>query len=484
MYNGVNDENNESSFNGDENLYHYSYSKDQAPQPGQPDPSQTSWQPAPRPEPQAVQEDQTSCTTGDYQDEPRIPKTNGKSFWKKTGTKVTALVLCCALVGGLCGFGGASLARKTGKTAIQETGRTVSAVSVKSVDGQTLMSPAEVYAATVNSVVSINCSAVSTNIFGQKVESASSGSGFVITQDGYIVTNQHVVSGASSVNVTLYNGDTYPATVVGGDSDYDVAVLKIEATGLQAVTLGKSADVNVGDTVMAIGNPLGELTYSLTDGLISALDRLITTGSGNDSTTMNMLQTNCAINPGNSGGPLFNSYGEVIGITTAKYSTSSSGTNVEGLGFAIPINDVKNIISDLIQYGYVTGKPYMGITGVTMSASVAQQYGVTNAVLGVYVATVEDGSCSAKAGLQPGDIITAMDEDDVVTFQDLEAAKATHQAGDTVTLTVFRNGEKLELSLTLDEQPRETVTDTSSQQQQQPQQNNQYYGWPFGGFFS
>ena len=199
---------------------------------------------------------------------------------------------------------------------------------------------------------------------------------------------------------------------------------------------------------------------------------------------MNMLQTNCAINPGNSGGPLFNSYGEVIGITTAKYSTSSSGTNVEGLGFAIPINDVKNIISDLIQYGYVTGKPYMGITGVTMSASVAQQYGVTNAVLGVYVATVEDGSCSAKAGLQPGDIITAMDEDDVVTFQDLEAAKATHQAGDTVTLTVFRNGEKLELSLTLDEQPRETIIDTSSQQQQQPQQNNQYYGWPFGGFFS
>lgn len=484
MYNGVNDENNESSFNSDENLYHYSYSKDQAPQPGQPDPSQTSWQPAPRPEPQAAQEDQTSCTTGDYQDEPRIPKTNGKSFWKKTGTKVTALVLCCALVGGLCGFGGASLARKTGKTAIQETGRTASAVSVKSVDGQTLMTPAEVYASTVNSVVSINCSAVSTNIFGQKVESASSGSGFVITQDGYIVTNQHVVSGASSVNVTLYNGDTYPATVVGGDSDYDVAVLKIEATGLQAVTLGKSADVNVGDTVMAIGNPLGELTYSLTDGLISALDRLITTGSGNDSTTMNMLQTNCAINPGNSGGPLFNSYGEVIGITTAKYSTSSSGTNVEGLGFAIPINDVKNIISDLIQYGYVTGKPYMGITGVTMSASVAQQYGVTNAVLGVYVATVEDGSCSAKAGLQPGDIITAMDEDDVVTFQDLEAAKATHQAGDTVTLTVFRNGEKLELSLTLDEQPRETVTDTSSQQQQQPQQNNQYYGWPFGGFFS
>ena len=318
MYNGVNDENNESGFNSDENLYHYSYSKDQAPQPGQPDPSQTSWQPAPRPEPQAAQEDQTSCTTGDYQDEPRIPRTNGKSFWKKTGTKVTALVLCCALVGGLCGFGGASLARKTGKTAIQETGRTASAVSVKSVDGQTLMTPAEVYAATVNSVVSINCSAVSTNIFGQKVESASSGSGFVITQDGYIVTNQHVVSGASSVNVTLYNGDTYPATVVGGDSDYDVAVLKIEATGLQAVTLGKSADVNVGDTVMAIGNPLGELTFSMSEGIASSVNRAIDV----DGTPFNMLQVDASINPGNSGGPLMNLYGEVVGIVSAKYSLS------------------------------------------------------------------------------------------------------------------------------------------------------------------
>ena len=312
------------------------------------------------------------------------------------------------------------------------------------------------------------------------------GSGAIIDTEGHIITNNHVISGAQQIQVTLANGNMYSATLVGTDATTDLAVIKLDnpPSDLKAVEFADSDKLAVGENVMAIGNPLGELTYSLTDGLISALDRLITTGSGNDSTTMNMLQTNCAINPGNSGGPLFNSYGEVIGITTAKYSTSSSGTNVEGLGFAIPINDVKNIISDLIQYGYVTGKPYMGITGVTMSASVAQQYGVTNAVLGVYVATVEDGSCSAKAGLQPGDIITAMDEDDVVTFQDLEAAKATHQAGDTVTLTVFRNGEKLELSLTLDEQPRETITDTSSQQQQQPQQNNQYYGWPFGGFFS
>ena len=407
-------------------------------------------------------------------------------------TKAVALLLACAVVGGGAGVGGAALYRQMdrGDTVIYESERpTVEVDTVANSNGGEPMIPEQLYASNLASCVGITVSTTMTNIFGYTSTSAASGSGFVITADGYIVTNYHVIEDAvkdSSVSITVsfHDGSSYPATLVGGEEDNDVAVLKIEASGLQTVTLGDSDQLKVGQAVMAIGNPLGELTYSLTDGLISALDRLITTGSGNDSTTMNMLQTNCAINPGNSGGPLFNSYGEVIGITTAKYSTSSSGTNVEGLGFAIPINDVKNIISDLIQYGYVTGKPYMGITGVTMSASVAQQYGVTNAVLGVYVATVEDGSCSAKAGLQPGDIITAMDEDDVVTFQDLEAAKATHQAGDTVTLTVFRNGEKLELSLTLDEQPRETVTDTSSQQQQQPQQNNQYYGWPFGGFFS
>ena len=259
MYSGVNDENNQGAFNDENSLYHYSYSKDREPQPGQPDPSQTSWQPASRSEDPVSPEEPVAYTTGTRQDDPQPPKPEKGSFWKKTGTKVTALVLCCALTGGLCGFGGASLARRGGKATIQESGRTASAVSVKSVDGQTLMTPAEVYASTVNSVVSINCSAVSTNIFGQRVQSASSGSGFVITQDGYIVTNQHVVSGASSVNVTLYNGDTYPATVVGGDSDYDVAVLKIEATGLQAVTLGKSHILfEVGDTELICRRLEGE----------------------------------------------------------------------------------------------------------------------------------------------------------------------------------------------------------------------------------
>ena len=474
MYNGVNDENNESSFNSDENLYHYSYSKDQAPQPGQPDPSQTSWQPAPRPEPQAAQEDQTSCTTGDYQDEPRIPKANGKSFWKKTGTKVTALVLCCALVGGLCGFGGASLARRTGKTAIQETGRTASAVSVKSVDGQTLMTPAEVYASTVNSVVSINCSAVSTNIFGQKVESASSGSGFVITQDGYIVTNQHVVSGASSVNVTLYNGDTYPATVVGGDSDYDVAVLKIEATGLQAVTLGKSADVNVGDTVMAIGNPLGELTFSMSQGIVSCCDRAINV----DGTPFNMIQVDASINPGNSGGPLMNLYGEVVGIVSAKYS-SYSDTTVEGLGFAIPIGDVQAIITDIMENGQITNKPSFGITAGTMTQQMAAQYQIDQ-TSGAFVYSVNKGGAGEKAGLKMGDVITKVDSTDITSMEDLTAAKKGHKAGDTVTVTYYRDGQTQTTELTFDAKTDDT---DSTQQEQQPQQDSSFdslYDYFFG----
>ena len=473
MYNGVNDESNQGAFNDESSLYHYSYSKDRDPQPGQPDPSQTSWQPASRPE--EAPEEPVAYTTGVCRDDPQPSKPKKRPFWKKTGTKVTALVLCCALVGGLCGFGGASLARKTGKTAIQETGRTASAVSVKSVDGQTLMTPAEVYAATVNSVVSINCSAVSTNIFGQRVQSASSGSGFVITQDGYIVTNQHVVSGASSVNVTLYNGDTYPATVVGGDSDYDVAVLKIEATGLQAVTLGKSADVNVGDTVMAIGNPLGELTFSMSQGIVSCCDRAINV----DGTPFNMIQVDASINPGNSGGPLMNLYGEVVGIVSAKYS-SYSNTTVEGIGFAIPISDVQTIITDIMENGQVTDKAYMAIKAGSMTEQMAAQYNI-DVTQGVFVYAVEKGGAGEKAGLQLGDVITKLNDTDITSMSDLSMAKKGFKAGDTVTLTVWRGGQEITLSLTFDEQPQTTGTEDDSSNQNQGQQDS--YGDLYDYFF-
>ena len=475
MYSGVNDENNQGAFNDENSLYHYSYSKDREPQPGQPDPSQTSWQPASRPEDPVSPEEPVDYTTGTCQDDPQSPKPEKGSFWKKTGTKVTALVLCCALIGGLCGFGGASLARRGGKATIQESGRTASAVSVKSVDGQTLMTPAEVYASTVNSVVSINCSAVSTNIFGQKVQSASSGSGFVITQDGYIVTNQHVVSGASSVNVTLYNGDTYPATVVGGDSDYDVAVLKIEATGLQAVTLGKSADVNVGDTVMAIGNPLGELTFSMSQGIVSCCDRAINV----DGTPFNMIQVTAAINPGNSGGPLFNEYGEVVGIVSAKYSSYAS-QSVEGLGFAIPINDVAAMIQDIMTNGYVSNKAYLGITPGTMNEQMAAQYRY-DVTKGVFIYSVEEGSAADKAGLKMGDVIMKIDGTDVDSYQELVALKKKYSAGDESTFTIYRDGKQQEVSVTWGAVPADQATDNNSQSQQSQNNNSNSNNGSYNG---
>ena len=396
------------------------------------------------------------------------------SFWQKAGVKVTALLLACAVVGGAAGYGGAALS-SSGKTTIRQSNRTASEITVKQVSGQTLMSPAEVYASTVNSVVSINCSSVSTNIFGQSVQSASSGSGFIITQDGYIVTNHHVVSGASSVTVTLHDGREYPATVVGSDSDYDVAVLKINATDLQPVTLGNSSNVNVGDSVLAIGNPLGELTFSMSQGIVSCCDRAINV----DGTPFNMIQVDASINPGNSGGPLMNLYGEVVGIVSAKYS-SYSDTTVEGLGFAIPIGDVQAIITDIMENGQVTDKPSFGITAGTMTEQMAAQYQIEQKS-GAFVYSVNKGGAGEKAGLRMGDVITKVDSTDIASMEDLTAAKKGHKAGDTVTVTYFRDGSSHTTSLTFDVKADDTVQD--SQQGQQNQQDQQNGGNSFGSLY-
>ena len=399
------------------------------------------------------------------------------SFWQKTGVKVTALLLACAVVGGAAGYGGAALS-SSGKTTIRQSNRTASEITVKQVSGQTLMSPAEVYASTVNSVVSINCSSVSTNIFGQSVQSASSGSGFIITQDGYIVTNHHVVSGASSVTVTLYDGTEYPATVVGSDSDYDVAVLKINATDLQPVTLGNSSSVNVGDSVLAIGNPLGELTFSMSQGIVSCCDRAINV----DGTPFNMIQVDASINPGNSGGPLMNLYGEVVGIVSAKYS-SYSDTTVEGLGFAIPIGDVQAIITDIMENGQVTDKPSFGITAGTMTEQMAAQYQIEQKS-GAFVYSVNKGGAGEKAGLRMGDVITKVDSTDIASMEDLTAAKKGHKAGDTVTVTYFRDGSSHTTSLTFDVKADDTVQDSQQgQQNQQNQQDQQNGGNSFGSLY-
>lgn len=423
---------------------------------------------------------------------------------KKKGSagRVIALLLACALVSGAAGVGGAAwyaarLEKQKETTIVQEMDRPRVETVVNVNKGQP-MTPQQLYAANLPSCVGITVSTTTVNFFGQTSTSAASGSGFVLTQDGYIVTNYHVIEDAVkdssvTIEVSFENGDKYPAKVVGGEQDNDVAVLKIEAADLIPVTLGDSDKLVVGEEVYAIGNPLGELTYSLTDGLVSALDRLITTSSTNPSTgqtettTLNVLQTNCAINPGNSGGPLFDSYGNVVGIVSAKYTQSQSGVSAEGLGFALPINDVKEILTDLIEHGYVTGKPYLGVQ-VNIVSSEAQRYGIP---AGAAVEYVADGSCAQKAGLEVGDIIIALDETAIDSPSALTAAlSSNYKAGMSAELTVIRQQQELKLTVTFDEKNSQTEANNQIQQQpQQPQQNypygnnNFFYQWPFSGFF-
>ena len=428
------------------------------------------------------------------------PESPGKRPGRFT-KRAIALLLACVVVGGAAGAGGAAAYQQFAKpdTVVYQGERpTVDVDTVANSNGGQPMTPEQLYAANLASCVGITVSTTSVNIFGQTTTSAASGSGFVLTQDGYIVTNYHVIEDAVddssvSIEVSFADGAQYTATLVGGEQDNDVAVLKIDATGLQPVTLGDSEQLVVGETVYTIGNPLGELTYSLSNGLVSALDRLITTSSTNqttgqtETTTLNVLQTNCDINPGNSGGPLFDSYGNVVGIVTAKYTQTSSGISAEGLGFALPINDVKEIINDLIEHGYVTGKPYLGIQVQDVSDE-AQRYGISAGAAVLYVA---DGSCAQEAGLQVNDIIVAIDDTAIDSSSALTAAlSSNYKAGDTVTLTVIRNQQQVQLSVTLDEQNEQTEAANQIQEQSsQDQQNNSqsggsyYNNWPFGGFF-
>ena len=411
--------------------------------------------------------------------EPSKPK-------KKKGGKLVALCLVCAIVGGIAG--GAGVAAATGsfskdQTTIYEGSRPETVVGVSKVTGKELLTAPEIYAAYVGSTVGITTEIVTTNGWGQPVSQAAAGSGFVITEDGYILTNYHVIEDADSIQVSFIDGTTYDATLVGGESENDIAVLKIDATGLTPVIIGDSDNVKVGEQVVAIGNPLGELTYSMTSGIISAKDRSITMENGE---VMNMIQTDTAINSGNSGGPLFDMYGQVIGITSAKLSGSStSSATIEGLGFAIPINDIKDMVTDIMENGYVTGKPYLGITVSTVPESISERYGMSQ---GALVESVDESSCAAKAGLQKGDIITAMDGKTVISSAELVEAKKSYKAGDTVTLEVERNGEKLELTLTFDEDTperraaQEEAQEELEQQQQEEQQNSSSgnFFWPFG----
>ena len=439
-------------YNDEENLYHYSYQKE-----NQPGTSGSSV------------DDQLNSFQ--YHSGPQQPVQEMKPVKKnRTGLKVTALALCCALLGGAVGGGVAYYAgNRPGETSVNVSSRPATQVSVNTVDGKNAMSDAEVYAAGVNSVVSINVTGTSgTNFFGQAVQTASAGSGFILTKDGYIVTNYHVVKDGEAVKVTLYSGDEYEAKYVGGDEDYDIAVIKVEAQDLQAVTLGDSSSLNVGDHVLAIGNPLGELTFSMSGGMVSCVNRAINV----DGTPFNMIQTDASINPGNSGGPLFNQYGEVVGIVSAKYS-STGNESVEGLGFAIPINDVLAMIQDIMTNGYVTNKPYLGVTAGTMTEQMAAQYRY-DVTSGVFIYSVEEDGAAAKAGLKMGDVIVKVDDTDITSMEDLTVAKKQYSAGDTCTLTIYREGQETTVELTWGAVPEDQQSNISSQDQQT--QNGSQYG--------
>jgi len=416
--------------------------------------------------------------------EPEPPKKKSRR-----GLKIVAGVLCAALLlGGSFGIGyyfsnrggadsGAD-ASNPPQTQMYVSDREAPEVNMVAVTGKDKLTYPQIYAANVNSCVSINVSATAGyNYFGQPVQTASSGSGFIITEDGYIVTNYHVISGGTTVEVTLNDGTTYPAQIIGGEEDYDIAVIKVDPgeSKLQPVVIGESANLLVGEDVIAIGNPLGELTFSMSEGIVSCLNREINV----DGTPFNMIQITSAVNSGNSGGPLFNVYGEVVGIVSAKYSTSSSGTTVEGLGFAIPMDDVRDMIVDIMENGRVTTRPYMGIY-----VADASRYPQTGVAYGGYLTEVVEGGPADLAGLQVGDVITMIGTTTITSRSDVTSAvgSKTYSAGDTTTVTYVRDGKIYTTELTFGstmDMPE------STQQQTQPSngQTNPYDDSYSGGYY-
>lgn len=320
------------------------------------------------------------------------------------------------------------------------------------------LSAEEIYVAACRSTVGVTIPGYAYNIFGQPGASAVTGTGIVLSEDGYVLTNFHVIETAydsgTSILILTYDGDEYEAEVVGIETDSDLAVLKIEAEGLTAATLGDSDEMRVGQTIYTVGNPLGELTYTMTSGIISALGRRITT---DEAVIVNMFQVDAAINNGNSGGPVFNVCGQVIGVVTAKYSQFG----MEGLGFAIPINDACRIACDLVEKGYVTGKAYLGMSFANVSPSVARYYDM---VQGVYICSVEEGSCSETAGLLPGDIIIGIDGEAIGATSELVKAVRSYRAGDSAELTVWRSKEILSVTVVFDEElPAEKIEEPSGE---------------------
>ena len=305
-------------------------------------------------------------------------------------------------------------------------------------DEEDALSLQDIYSRVIDSVVSISTMTSS---------GTSSGTGIIMSSDGYIITNHHVISGALVISVLTNDNQEYEAAIVGSDEMSDLAVLKIDARGLEAAEFGDSSKLRVGDSVVAIGDPLGvQLRGTMTNGIISAINRDLTVGDR----TMTLIQTNAALNNGNSGGPLINCYGQVIGINTVKMSSYySASASVEGLGFAIPISVAKPIIDELIENGYVAGRPAIGISGEALPTYYRMYYRLPD---GVYVTSVNEGSDAKAKGVREGDIVTAINGEAISSIDDLNTVKNQYAAGDEVTLTIYRSGAYYEISVTLVDQ--------------------------------
>ena len=382
------------------------------------------------------------------------PKKKKKFNGKRVARSAVALVLAAAMgfAGGFVGakFGG------SGKVVIQQVAPSSTADSASGSDSSITAASSSGSSLTTEQVadlVSPSVVVITTeqvvysqwSWYGQNQVESGAGSGVIISSDGYILTCAHVVDGASNITVTINDKD-YTATLVGEDTTSDIAVIKIDANGLTPATVGNSDSLKVGQNVMAVGNPLGELGGTVTGGMISALNRSVTIQGSSSVNTMSLIQMDASVSPGNSGGGLFNMNGELVGIVNAK----SSSSDAEGLGFAIPINDAIKVAQELLENGYVTGRPYLGITYLAVTdAQTASQLGVN--AYGVYVVEVVKGGPAEKAGLQAGDRIVSVDGTEIASKDDLGTLMQKHAAGDTLSITIARDGQMQTVNVTLGE---------------------------------
>ena len=382
------------------------------------------------------------------------PKKKKKFNGKRVARSAVALVLAAAMgfAGGFVGakFGG------SGKVVIQQVAPSSTADSASGSDSSITAASSSGSSLTTEQVadlVSPSVVVITTeqvvysqwSWYGQNQVESGAGSGVIISSDGYILTCAHVVDGASTITVTIGDKD-YTATLVGEDTTSDIAVIKIDADGLTPATVGNSDSLKVGQSVMAVGNPLGELGGTVTGGMISALNRSVTIQGSISVNTMSLIQMDASVSPGNSGGGLFNMNGELVGIVNAK----SSSSDAEGLGFAIPINDAIKVAQELLENGYVTGRPYLGITYLAVTdAQTASQLGVN--AYGVYVVEVVKGGPAEKAGLQAGDRIVSVDGTEIASKDDLGTLMQKHAAGDTLSITIARDGQMQTVNVTLGE---------------------------------